>query len=145
MEWRHREATADLNEVPGVGPATIQKLAAVGVYNSYQLFAKYLSFREDKPGEPMSTVTHNDIFWYWLKDAGITSHRSAIVRVSTVVSVDVSRCKNSHWNTVLTSWISFCRPLLKSALRSFPRCTMRTFTRMKTTTTMTSRMHPWGK
>ena len=34
----------------------------------------------EKEGEMIEAFEHTERFWYWLKDKGITAHRSAIVR-----------------------------------------------------------------
>jgi hypothetical protein len=80
--WKNSPTNGDLNEVPGIGKATIEKLAKCegsdeSITNTYQLFGKYLMLKG--PGE-IDAVEHAERFWYWLKNRGIHSHRSAIVR-----------------------------------------------------------------
>mmetsp|Transcript_20106 Transcript_20106/g.36335 ORF Transcript_20106/g.36335 Transcript_20106/m.36335 type:complete len:131 (-) Transcript_20106:298-690(-) len=79
--------TGDLTEVPGIGPKTVEKLAHCEspedcITNTYQLFGKYLMLKG--PGEgsenQVSTMVHAEKFWQWLKNRGISSHRSAIVK-----------------------------------------------------------------
>lgn len=73
------EITGDITEVPGIGPAAAKKLAESDdqVTNTYQLFGKFLSLKGPDKVDP---VEHMEKFWYWLKDQGISAHRSAVVR-----------------------------------------------------------------
>jgi ferritin len=64
--------------VPGIGPAAVRKLAegdegADSVTNTYQLFGKYLMHK-------VEPVDHFEKFFQFLKNRGISSHRSAIVK-----------------------------------------------------------------
>jgi hypothetical protein len=85
-KWRTEAITGDLNEVPGIGPAAIKKLAEGDsiddrITNTYQLFGKFLMLKgpdtEDRKVEPFE---HTEKFWFFLKNKGITAHRSAIVK-----------------------------------------------------------------
>eukprot|EP00934_Nitzschia_sp_Nitz4_P007324 Nitzschia sp. Nitz4//scaffold82_size85912//19769//20413//NITZ4_005131-RA/size85912-snap-gene-0.131-mRNA-1//1//CDS//3329558805//7314//frame0 len=85
--WRTAAITGDLSEVPGIGPAAIAKLKesedeAEKITNSYQLFGKFLMLKG--PGHDGATqvepIEHTEKFWIYLKNRGISSHRSAIVR-----------------------------------------------------------------
>ncbi|CAB9510873.1 expressed unknown protein [Seminavis robusta] len=81
--WRQEAVTGDLSEVPGIGPAAIKKLAASTdeITNTYQLFGKYLMLKgPDKNGNKVEPLEHNEKFWWFLKNIGITAHRSAIVK-----------------------------------------------------------------
>lgn len=78
--WRTATITGDLKEVPGIGPATLAKLAETGVYNTYQLFGQYLMLKGEENDSMIDSFEHNERFWFFLKQAGITSHRSAIVK-----------------------------------------------------------------
>lgn len=86
--WRTTPTTADLSSVPGIGPSAIKKLAEADcledrITNTYQLFGKFLMLKgpghtEDEIEiEPME---HMEKFWHWLKNRGISAHRSAIVK-----------------------------------------------------------------
>lgn len=81
-EFVQREIKGDLQEVPGIGPAAVKMLAepnkqgAPGIYTTYQLIGEYLSLK----GKDIDPIAHNDCFWYWLKEKGISSHRSGIVQ-----------------------------------------------------------------
>jgi len=98
--WKNAPLTGTLTEIPGIGPAAAQVLADNGIYNTWMLFGKYLSMKGpadpptvDEEAErkkkkqkldlsaltPVGPQVHHDIFWYWLKDLGITAHRSAVV------------------------------------------------------------------
>eukprot|EP00593_Proboscia_inermis_P005097 CAMPEP_0171305684 /NCGR_PEP_ID=MMETSP0816-20121228/15544_1 /TAXON_ID=420281 /ORGANISM="Proboscia inermis, Strain CCAP1064/1" /LENGTH=110 /DNA_ID=CAMNT_0011786685 /DNA_START=509 /DNA_END=844 /DNA_ORIENTATION=+ len=73
------EISGEITEVPGIGPAAAKKLAESDdqVTNTYQLFGKFLSLKGPDKVDP---VEHMEKFWYWLKDQGISAHRSAVVR-----------------------------------------------------------------
>jgi hypothetical protein len=80
--------TGDLTEIPGIGPAAAKKLAegADPITNSWMLFGVYLNMKGpdgvDADGNPVGVdcVQHNDRFWWFLKEKGISAHRSAICR-----------------------------------------------------------------
>lgn len=76
-----------MQEVPGIGNAAVAKLAEGPnpdhcITNTYQLFGHYIKLRgPDNEGEPPVSVTEtNHKMWYFLKNKGIASHRSAIVK-----------------------------------------------------------------
>ena len=46
-DWLIAPVTGSLLEVPGVGPATVKVLQENGVTTTYQLFAKFLSFKDE--------------------------------------------------------------------------------------------------
>lgn len=80
--WKSTATTGDLTEVPGVGAATAKKLGESEnsddqITNTYQLFGKFLMLKG--PGN-IDPTEHTEQFWWWLKNRGINSHRSAIVR-----------------------------------------------------------------
>lgn len=85
--WRSSQITGDLSEVPGIGPAAIAKLKEGDdgpdkITNTYQLFGKFLMLKG--PGHDgeiqVEPIEHTEKFWQYLKNRGISSHRSAIVR-----------------------------------------------------------------
>lgn len=83
--WRQSPITGDLNEVPGIGPAAVTKLADgegdEQITNTYQLFGKFLMLKgPDTDGRKVEPFEHTEKFWYFLKNKGITAHRSAVVR-----------------------------------------------------------------
>jgi hypothetical protein len=85
--WRTAQITGDLNEVPGIGPAAIRKLAEADegpnkITNTYQLFGAFLMLKGPGHGEEtmVEPVEHTEKFWQFLKNRGISSHRSAVVR-----------------------------------------------------------------
>ena len=86
--WRTSPTEADLSSVPGIGPATIKKLATADevedrITNTYQLFGKFLMLKGPGHSEDeieIESMEHMEKFWHWLKNRGITAHRSAIVR-----------------------------------------------------------------
>eukprot|EP01038_Epipyxis_sp_PR26KG_P008051 gene8051-10907_t len=68
--------TGNLQEVPGVGPATVELLAQNGITTTFQLIGQYLSLKEAGVGP----VEHADRFWYWLNSIGTPSgFRAGIV------------------------------------------------------------------
>ncbi|KAG7342859.1 hypothetical protein IV203_018089 [Nitzschia inconspicua] len=80
--WKSNTITGDLNEVPGIGPAAIKALAKSDnpddrITNTYQLFGKFLML---KGPDDIPTSEHTERMWYWLKNRGINSCRSGIVR-----------------------------------------------------------------
>lgn len=81
-QWNQTVVTGDLNEVPGIGPAAIKALAIPEengdvVTNTFQLFGKFLMLKG--PGD-ITPAEHTERMWYWLKNRGINSCRSGIVR-----------------------------------------------------------------
>lgn len=66
----------DLNDIPGVGPSTIEKLKQFDIYNPYQLVGCFLRVC----GENMTSEEHLDAFWYYLKVLNVPGGtRSTIV------------------------------------------------------------------
>lgn len=85
--WRSSRITGDLTEVPGIGPAAVNKLkeADLGpdqITNTFQLFGKFLMLKGPGHGDEtqVEPIEHTQKFWEFLKNRGISSHRSAIVR-----------------------------------------------------------------
>ena len=85
-QWRTAPVTGDLQEIPGIGPAAVKKLAESDedgdkITNTYQLFGKFLMLKgpddDDHKVEPME---HTQKFWEFLKNRGVSAHRSAIVK-----------------------------------------------------------------
>lgn len=80
-QWRTESVSGNLSDVPGIGPATIGKLAEDGITNTYQLFGKYLMLKgPDSEEHQVECIEHNEKFWHYLKSLKISSHRSAIVK-----------------------------------------------------------------
>ncbi len=65
--------SGDLQQVPGVGQKTAEKLEAAGVSNTFQLFGKYLSLKAG------SVKQHHSAMYEWLVEIGISTHRNTIV------------------------------------------------------------------
>ena len=84
--WRSSPITGELKEVPGIGPAGIKKLAEPEegeeqITNTYQLFGKFLMLKgPDTDGHKVESLEHCEKFFQFLKNRGISSHRSAIVK-----------------------------------------------------------------
>uniref|UniRef100_A0A6U3Z2B1 Uncharacterized protein n=1 Tax=Ditylum brightwellii TaxID=49249 RepID=A0A6U3Z2B1_9STRA len=81
--------SGELTDVPGIGPAAAKKLGQIGdgetefdrVTNTYQLIGKFLMLKgPDEDGNKVESVEHMEKFWWYLKQKGISSHRSGIVR-----------------------------------------------------------------
>ena len=71
------EITGDLNEVPGIGPKSIELLKEQGISTTFGLFGKFLCMKEEGVGP----VEHCDRFWLWLKAIGFPGgHRGNVVR-----------------------------------------------------------------
>lgn len=85
--FRNSPTNPDIKTVPGIGPASAKLLAtaedpADQITNTYQLFGKFLMLRGPGRGGDIqvSSAEHTERFWYWLKNRGISAHRSAIVK-----------------------------------------------------------------
>ena len=72
--WLSSEITETVTQVPGIGPANADKLAANDVTTTHQLLGKYLSLR----GRRFTQQEHNNYFMEWLQSIGINSHREGI-------------------------------------------------------------------
>jgi hypothetical protein len=64
-----------IDNIPNIGPKTIEKLRAIGITTSFQLMAKFLSLK----GEGVSPREHCDLFLAWLAEVGINGNRNNIV------------------------------------------------------------------
>jgi hypothetical protein len=72
--------SGELLEVPGVGNANKALLIKAGITSTHQLLAKFLSFKGfNGDGSRVQCVEHCDMFYSWLKEIGISSHRSTLV------------------------------------------------------------------
>jgi hypothetical protein len=84
--WRTEQVSGNLQDVPGIGPAAVKKLAdssggEEAITNTYQLFGKYLMLKgPDSDDHIVESVEHSEKFWQYLKSRGIVAHRSAIVK-----------------------------------------------------------------
>jgi hypothetical protein len=85
--WRQTPITGILSEVPGIGPAVIKQFADCDegpdrITNTYQLFGKFLMLKGPGHGDEIMVepFEHTQKFWEFLKNRGISSHRSAIVK-----------------------------------------------------------------
>ena len=72
-----------MDDVPGIGKRIAQFLAESSdlasykpVYNSYQLFGKFLSFKE--PG--VTPILHCERFYQWLLEKGVRQNTTEIVQ-----------------------------------------------------------------
>ena len=84
-QWRTSPTDPDLKTVPGIGPATVKLLKELDepITNTYQLFGLFLSMKGPGPSDDVicvDPIEHTEAFWYWLQNAGVKSHRSAIVK-----------------------------------------------------------------
>jgi hypothetical protein len=85
-QWRVAPVTGNLEEVPGIGPAAVKKLAATDegpdkITNTYQLFGKFLMLKgPDEDDHQVDSMEHTQKFWEFLKNRGVVAHRSAIVK-----------------------------------------------------------------
>ena len=75
--WMNREVTSNLEDVPGIGPKSKEKLKEIGITTTHQLFAMFLSMKSDN----ITTIQHGDAFYQWLCDSNIQSvRRAGVVR-----------------------------------------------------------------
>ena len=69
--------SGDLKEVPGIGPATEEKLRENQISTTFQLLGKFLMLKE----EGVESVELCDRFWYWLESIGTPAgHRGGVVQ-----------------------------------------------------------------
>ena len=69
--------TGDLEEIPGLGPVTKEKMIAEGISTTYQLFGKFLMLKD----EGVESVELCDRFWYWLESIETPAgYRGSIVQ-----------------------------------------------------------------
>jgi hypothetical protein len=57
----------DVKTIPGIGPASAEKLRAEGFENSYKVMGQFLKLRECD----MTSQEHCDAFWAWLTEMGM--------------------------------------------------------------------------
>uniref|UniRef100_A0A7S2FFP3 Uncharacterized protein n=1 Tax=Florenciella parvula TaxID=236787 RepID=A0A7S2FFP3_9STRA len=81
-DWLKNKIEMDLEVVPGVGPATANKLRDAGVDNTHALIGKFLMLKD------ADVQTHMDAFYNWLAEIGISAHRNTIV-LSVAEKVDI--------------------------------------------------------
>uniref|UniRef100_A0A7S2R0A3 Uncharacterized protein n=1 Tax=Eucampia antarctica TaxID=49252 RepID=A0A7S2R0A3_9STRA len=85
-DFLRSQITGDVTEVPGIGPAAKRALAGGDdesdrITNTFQLIGKFLMLKgPDEDDMKIDCMEHMEKFWYWLKQKGIKSHRSAIVK-----------------------------------------------------------------
>ena len=84
--FRTGAITGEITEVPGIGEAAKKKLAEGEgddrITNTYQLFGKFFMLKGPGHGDAteVEPIEHTQKFWEFLKNRGITAHRSAIVK-----------------------------------------------------------------
>ena len=66
----------DITSVPGIGPATAEKLKEDNVETTVQLIGIFFTLKA--PG--MTQQEHVDAMWYYLQELGVNSFRSGIVQ-----------------------------------------------------------------
>ena len=54
--------SGNIVDVPGIGPSTAEVLAAEGINTSFQLVAKFLSFKD----KDVDSLLHCETFYQWL-------------------------------------------------------------------------------
>jgi hypothetical protein len=67
--------TEDLLDIPGLGPKGVNALVRHEVTTTFQLIGIFFSLKAVN----IDVRQHCDLFWFWLKNNGIRTHRSAIV------------------------------------------------------------------
>jgi|TARA_B110000093_G_C12968385_1_gene410882 hypothetical protein len=68
------DITGNLLEVPGIGAVAQRRLRTEhGITTTYQLIAKYLSFKDDTT----ANIEHADRFYHWICTTGVHNMRRA--------------------------------------------------------------------
>jgi predicted flap endonuclease-1-like 5' DNA nuclease len=76
MAWLEKEVSGNLDEVPGLGEKSVDKMATHGIMTTWQLFGKFLLLRE----ADMTPLDHCEAFWSFLEDCDTPSgFRSGVV------------------------------------------------------------------
>eukprot|EP00947_MAST-08B_sp_MAST-8B-sp1_P003009 g3009.t1 len=75
LDWLPKPLTFDLQDTPGIGPATENALRRNGVDNPMALLGQFLMLRR----EGMDARDHCNAMARYLKDVGIPSHRADII------------------------------------------------------------------
>eukprot|EP01033_Poteriospumella_lacustris_P016704 gene16704-11957_t len=78
--------SGNLDEVPGVGPATIEILKANGITTTFQLLGQYLLLKDDG----VEPVEHADRFYLWLKSLNTPAGFRAGIVHSVAEKLNVS-------------------------------------------------------
>jgi hypothetical protein len=75
------QLTGDLGkDLLGVGPATVTALNNEGITTTFQLIAKYLSFKGIEDGEMVDPKLHSQMFYQWLCEVNTAGkYRSTVV------------------------------------------------------------------
>ena len=76
VEFLYNDIKADLECVPGIGPANKKALQQSGIQNAYQLVGKFLSLKTDE----LSVVDHCNAFFNFLVECGIQNNRHNITK-----------------------------------------------------------------
>ena len=71
--WLQDKITGDLQDVPGIGPASKTLLEEAGVTNTFQLIGQYLTFKSGTVQE------HQDAMWMWLKSIKVNAGRNNVI------------------------------------------------------------------
>ena len=90
--WLRSPISGDLQDVPGIGPVAVSKMADVGVVNTFQLIGKYLCLKNG------TVLEHQDAMYQWLVDIGINASRNNII-VALAEKCDIfmpGSCDISH-------------------------------------------------
>ena len=61
-EFIRAPLSSKLSDIPGIGPATVELLAAEGITTSFQLVGKFLSFKD----KDVDSLLHCETFYQWL-------------------------------------------------------------------------------
>ena len=73
-DFMREEVVEDIRSVPGIGPHEAESMAEAGVTSTYQLIAKFLSYR----GKGVTAQETGDKFWDWLGEHKVLYTRSHV-------------------------------------------------------------------
>jgi len=76
VDFLYSDWQADLECVPGIGPANKEILKDHGIENTYQLLGYFLQMKT----EERDVVEHCNIFFEWLKECGVKNNRHNITK-----------------------------------------------------------------
>ena len=74
--WLRASITGDITEVPGIGPASAEKLSRAGVTSTHGLVGKFLAMTD----AGVSPVEHCERFYLYLQSVGVNAKRADVVQ-----------------------------------------------------------------
>ena len=83
------ELQADLVTVPGLGPASVTRLATHNVHNTYQLIGVYLALKGKVGTKTVAMKDHLEKFYDFVVALGCKTHHATAVCVAIAAKVNV--------------------------------------------------------